>query len=232
MARFIRTQNMVQEPEGPRAFNVEDVLKKLATMEEHARRRAADALRAAREESEVIREQARKEGYATGHAEGVKQGLVEGKASGERSAADHVQKNIGPLREALQVMLAALERERVEIRGRAANDSLELAFQIAEVVAQVTLARDHVAVQRNVERAVDLLLDKSRLEISVNPACLEWIEQYIPELRERFDQIRDLALIGDPELTPGGCRVEAADGAVDATLETQMAELRKQLLEG
>ena len=41
---------------------------------------------------------------------------------------------------------------------------------------------------------------------------------------------KHVRIVADPDVSPGGCRLRSADGAVDATLETQIDQIARHLL--
>jgi flagellar assembly protein FliH len=164
------------------------------------------------DEDELIRLrlQAQQAGQAEGHKEGFAQGQAEGYAAGLAQAQAQAQ--------ALQALLVALPQAMRTADAEVAEDLLSLAIDIAQQVVSQALASDPqhmLPLVRNLLRMEPVLSGTPRLLLHADDAAL--VQQHLAE---------ELTLAGwrirtDPTIQRGGCRVHAASGALDATLETR-----------
>ncbi len=164
------------------------------------------------DEDELIRLrlQAQQAGQAEGRKEGFAQGQAEGYAAGLAQAQAQAQ--------ALQALLVALPQAMRTADAEVAEDLLALAIDIAQQVVSQTLATDPqpmLALVRNLLRMEPVLNGTPRLLLHADDVAL--VQQHLAdELSAAGWRIRT-----DPTIQRGGCRVHAASGALDATLETR-----------
>jgi flagellar biosynthesis/type III secretory pathway protein FliH len=70
---------------------------------------------------------------------------------------------------------------------------------------------------------------RSDVTIVVSPADAESARMFahsLLELKEHWEHIR---IVEEPEVSPGGCRVQWGSGSVDAALETQLDRIERDL---
>jgi len=162
------------------------------------------------EELNRMRLQAQQAGQVEGHKEGFEQGHAEGYAAGLTLAQTQAQ--------ALQTLLAALPQAMRTAEAEVAEDLLALAIDIAQQVVSQTLASDSqhmLALVRNLLRMEPVLNGTPRLLLHADDVAL--VQQHLAdELTSAGWRIRT-----DPTIERGGCRVHAASGTLDATLETR-----------
>ncbi len=167
-------------------------------------------------EAEIIhlRQQAQKAGHSEGHREGLAKGQAEGYAAGLKKAREEAQA-LHALLLALPTALRAAERE-------VADDLLALALDIARQVVRQALTTEPqpiLALVRELLRMEPTLSGTPRLLMHVDDAAL--VQQHLADdLHAAGWRIRT-----DLSIQRGGCRVHAAGGALDATLETRWARV-------
>ena len=156
--------------------------------------------RAAHEAGDI---EGRENGYARGHNEGYAAGLAQ---------AQEQAQALRTLIMSLPTALRAAERE-------VADDLLALALDIARQVVP------HLAVPAEPDQILTLVRELIHLEPALNgtPRLLLHVDDAALVQQHLAD---DLEAAGwrirtDISITRGGCRVHAASGALDATLETR-----------
>jgi flagellar assembly protein FliH len=202
-------------------------------------RRAEEIATRIRQARQAAHEQAREEGRAQGYAEGMRAGLEEGRAAGhdegyragydsghaegraqgaEQAAAESAR--LAALADACARSLAALEDE-------VGSALASLSLRIAEHIVRGTLDLEPeriVELVRQVLGAGNTGQDDA-LTIRVHPVDLELVRRYLqdehPEEKWR--------LCATESVAPGGCLVQSALGAVDATLETRWHNVKAAL---
>jgi len=166
----------------------------------------------AREEAETLREQARVDGAAQGREEGKQDALPCAVAFANAGQA-----------------LIVFEEQMI---ARYAPEMVRLALEIAEKIVIKTVAADPEIVASVLERARREVVDARRVRIHLNPADYELLAEMRPDLLTMgHDNGRVIEVVADEEVSRGGSRLETEIGVVDATVPTQIAEIRRQLLD-
>ena len=232
MSRLIRPLSGAMTADQLKPPNIEDILAKLAKLQDAAKGQAAAILRQAHISAEKIRVDTQRMAEKQGHAQGLEKGMQAGLEAGRKAGIEELRAQVEPVKALLGQLLAALDEERKSLRKRALKDMVDLALGVAETVIKSAIAHDPSVVERNLTRALELTLSKSRLEVLIHPSEVERIEKLLPDLKDRFGELEDFMIVADERVTAGGCIVRSAEGSVDADIETQLAGLRRALVHG
>jgi flagellar biosynthesis/type III secretory pathway protein FliH len=109
---------------------------------------------------------------------------------------------------------------------------VELALAIAEKVIGKAIEEDPGITASILERAKQEIIDAKRIRIWLNPADHRILAELRPDLvKLGAENGRTIEVVACEEVGRGGCRLETESGLVDATIPTQMDEIRRQLLE-
>ncbi|ANU55202.1 F0F1 ATP synthase subunit delta [Acutalibacter muris] len=191
----------------------------LAEAAEEARKLREKALAQAEEEAEELKRQAHTEGYQAGFAQGMAEGRQEAKVQREQMAAAQEKEITAFLKDAVRARDQLLEDSKQDLK--------ELALAIAEKVIHVSL-----------KSSGDILIRMIEAATAKRRRC-EWVQVYIadcdakasvntvPELTEYLsrlsDRVRVIPMTGDES---GTCIVEMPDEIIDASVSTQLDNLR------
>ncbi len=191
----------------------------LAEAAEEARKLREKALAQAKEEAEELKRQAHTEGYQAGFAQGMAEGRQEAKVQREQMAAAQEKEITAFLKDAVRARDQLLEDSKQDLK--------ELALAIAEKVIHVSL-----------KSSGDILIRMIEAATAKRRRC-EWVQVYIadcdakasvntvPELTEYLsrlsDRVRVIPMTGDES---GTCIVEMPDEIIDASVSTQLDNLR------
>ncbi len=170
------------------------------------------------DELEVIRQEAYNEGFSTGEKDGLRSGQV--KAKQEADAA-------------LAGKLASLERLMTQLMDPIAEQDQQLEVALVQLVSNMTrqvvqreLTTDSTQIRQVLREALKLLpMGAANVRIHIHPQDFELIKA----LRDRHEET--WRILEDETLQPGGCRVESEQSQIDATIETRLAQMLKQLFE-
>ncbi|HTG68737.1 MAG TPA: FliH/SctL family protein [Candidatus Udaeobacter sp.] len=171
-----------------------------------------------RTDDEAATEASRKAGYELGYAEGAAQSETE-----LREIWEH------KLSEASDVLKTAFEM-REQIIQEAEPFLVELSCAIAEKIIgqQLTLAP---------EMAIDLIrksLSRRReqgvITLCVAPGQLSFVQAAREELHFAIDSQAELQILPDSTVKDNGCVIRSAYGSIDARIDTQLAEIKRELI--
>lgn len=168
-----------------------------------------------REEKPMYIEQAQKEGYQQGKEDGFQQGY--------REMSDN-------LAHAKQIV--ALSKQDYEKRIEESEPViLELAIKAAEKIIGMTLAETNDAFLSIVKRTIKQARDNREVQLHVHPTQYAFILSQKEELDAIFPKNTDLYIYPDEDLSENSCIIESENGQIDASVDSQLHELRTKLME-
>lgn len=195
----------------------------LKAAEERAQALVTEAEAKAAEEAAKTKAEAYQEGFSRGSEDGYEAGLKKGEEEGLARYTETVSR-LQSLLEAAQEAKEGYFKDReallVELVGRVA----------AKVIAREVETRpDHIL--HLLRQSVRRLADRSRLVVHLNPADLEKVTQARAEGLLGFSGVKQVEFLADENLLMGGVRIQSGTQTLDATLESQLVEIIRGLLE-
>ncbi len=213
----------------PAPFQLTDVLAEAERTLDDARREAQRIVREAHASADALRRAAREEGYRTG----FEQGSREGRDAGRAEALDAARKDFADQQKDLiascQATIREIDAGRAAWKAAARQDLVDLAMAIARRVVRYVGEHERQAVLANLEQAVELAGARSEVTLAVNPKDADAARVFAHSLAEMNEQWEHVRVIEEPDVSPGGCRVQWGSGAIDATLETQLDRIDAEL---
>lgn len=200
-----------------------------------AREQARRIVSAARTEADQMREAAEREiagRRATLDAE-VEEALTQAREKGYREGRTQAREEV--VREArealaqLRQMAEELFAERERAWREQEGEIIGLAVDVAEKVIRAQVTVDRKMIVRTTREAISRAAEKDQLVIRVHPDDLAILEDYVGELREEFRSLGKVQIEEDRRVNRGGCVVESRSGYIDATLEGQIHQVRREL---
>ena len=163
---------------------------------------------------EKIQKQAYDEGFEQGHQAGYKSGEADLKSDQKR----------------LQSIMSLLEKPLQDLDQEIVQQLLELTTIIAGQVIRRELRADPGQVIAVVRACIkDLPIATRKISISVHPDDATLIRGAF-SIDAQMDQ--NWQVVEDPALTRGGCRIEAGNSKIDATVEQQLNRVIANLMGG
>lgn len=109
---------------------------------------------------------------------------------------------------------------------------VELALAIAEKVIGKAVEDDPQITAAILERAKQEVVDAKQMRVWLHPVDFKILAELRPDLIKMGDESgRSIEVLPSEEISRGGCRLETESGLVDATVPTQLDEIRRQLLD-
>ncbi len=147
------------------------------------------------------------------------QGFEEGQAAGRQSLA-------GPL-EAMQLKLARsieeLTGSRLRYRREAEQDVVALALAVARRILHRELTVSPEALLGLVKAALDKMEAREVHQVRVSRQDSAMVRQFF----EQMGLPQRVEVIADAGLMPGGVTIESGRGSLDASVDTQLAEIER-----
>src|SRR5579864_35624 len=152
-----------------------------------------------------------------------REAFIEGVAAGRQQAEEQIR----PAMEGLAQALAELSRLKEVVRDQATEDLIHLAVSIAARVIHREVAIDPDALTGLVKAAFAKVQSREINRVRLHPA----LEGLVHKSLEQCGAPKNLVLAADPGLKPGEFFFETAQGILDASVETQLREIERGLID-
>ncbi len=167
------------------------------------------------QEREQLIEQARQEGY------------TEGLELGRQEALRQFQANI---QESTQIIDLAKKEYDEKIQS-AENAILELSIKIAEKIISFKLTEAQENYLPLVRKGLNEVKEYEHIKIHVHPIYYEFVLSQKEELRSLVTNATDINIYANAEINEHDCFIESVFGRIDISIDTQLDQLKKRLLE-
>lgn len=188
-----------------------------------AREEAEELLVRAREqvmqEQEEIRAGARDEGYRDGYAQGTAKAMSDAVRDREATAV-RLEKEVKAFLEK-----ASLAREEMILQSR--DELVELCLAVAEKVVRVSLKSSSEVIVRMIQTATERMKRQEWVHIYISGCDVRQLSKISPALTTTLGALSQhikIIPMGDGE--DGTCIVETPEEIVDASISTQMSNVR------
>ncbi len=164
-----------------------------------------------------------------GYEEGIAQGRTEGREEGKKSATEELLPSLTAFKQAAQ-RLVVLEEQLI---SRLTPEIVRLALEIAAKVVEKQVEEDREIIASVLARAQLEIQGAQHVRILLNPVDHGALMSAHPDLiTVGEDGNRKIDVVSSEEICRGGCRIETELGVLDATIPTQLEEIKRQLLDG
>ncbi|MEH7122858.1 flagellar assembly protein FliH [Bacillus sp. JJ1773] len=200
---------------------------------EEAQRKAEEILNSARHEAELIRqqldeniqafEQEKERMAAEAHQTGFEAGLTEGREKG------YVEYH-----EVIQSAHDIVESSKKDYRSRVESSEreiLEIGIKVAQKILGKTIEENEEEILFIVRRALKEARDNQEVQLHVHPSHYDFLLSNKEELKMIFPKEIDLFIYPDDELAVSSCIIESVNGRIDASIDSQLEEIKRKLIE-
>lgn len=221
MATVIRQHEPMSQPAGRSvqgvAFNFANLNDRANEYLESVRQEAAKIVQQAHQQAEQIRKKAE----------------VNGRKAAEDTALkamdEHVGLRMNTLLPALESLIAQLNDAKAEWLRRWEESAVGVAAAIAKRIIRRELEHQPEIALDWISDALRLAAGSSSVKLYLNPDDREHLGGQIERLASSMCQLAATDIVADPNITPGGCRVETKFGEIDQQIEAQLARLQDEL---
>lgn len=226
-------------------FYSEEIINRRKEIEEEAsktiriaKEAAASTTQAAKAEAEAIRQTAlaeqqaiREKAYNEGQKEGYSVGEAKGISAGEQAAAEEIKFDWNNLMKESEALVTELQTSRMGILKSSEEEILKLALAFAKSVIKVEPLIQPEIVLKNIEAAINKVAEVDKIVMRVNMRDKSMCEDHKNKFLSRLSSVSELIITEDPNLSPGGIKIETSVGTIDASIEAQTRELEKAILD-
>ena len=173
----------------------------------------------AEQEAQEARETARQEGYRQGYADGMKKAQVEGAAAMESQRREEQQE--------VRTFLEEATRAREDLMEKVQGELCDLSIAVAEKIIHISLKSSREVIVRMIQMATERLKRREWVRIYVGGCDAKELAQIAPELTASLTGLSDhIKLIPLADDESGTCIIEMPDEIIDASVSTQIHNLR------
>ncbi|MDY0267664.1 FliH/SctL family protein [Trichloromonas sp.] len=155
---------------------------------------------------------------------------AEAYARGKREGAEEMEKRLGPTIQAFASAVEELSRLRESILKNSSDDMLRLVLAIAEQIIPCAVSLNPEIIHHTIVKALQAAADADSYHIKVHPDDMAVVMEKKPLLMASISGLKNLTVEEDSAIARGGCLVESELGQVDATIESQLDEIREKIL--
>jgi len=195
-----------------------------------ARQQAEQLLTEAQIAASELKDKAMAEGIVEGRFEGMSKGTEEGTKLGKQQALAEHKDQLTQLVNALSAGSKELNASRKHLEATASSEVVKLAVSIARRVTKRFGELDPNVLTANVSEAMKLVIQSTDVRIAVHPSQNKTLCDALPSLKLKWPTLEHVTIIEDESIQPGGCRISAGQGQVDANLDTQIDRIAAELL--
>lgn len=158
------------------------------------------------------------EGRQTGHSKGYQEGLAQGLEQGLAQA----QQQQAPVHARMQQLANEFQHSLDALDSVIASRLMQMALEAARQIIGQTPSVDSTALIKQIQQLLQQEpLFNGKPQLRVHPDDLQRVEDMLGATLS----LHGWRLRGDPTLHPGGCKVSADEGDLDASVATRWQEL-------
>lgn len=162
-----------------------------------------------------LEEEAKELGYNEGYSVGMEQGFAQ--------VHDQIE-------QAKKIVLQSKEDYK-SFLDSSEKTILELSVQIAEKIINHQVQASEETFLNVVKKAIKEARDHQEVQLRVHPKEYENLLIHKDELQGIFPKETNLYIFPDDELSETSCIIESTSGRIDASIDSQLQEIKNKLLE-
>jgi flagellar assembly protein FliH len=202
------------------AFNLEDMKLQAGKYLDQVRAQAVEIVAEAQKQADGVRKRAEGEGKQAA-MQAAEKVLDEKVGQRMQTALPALQKTIAGIADAKQAFLGHWERSTVKL---AAAIAAKIVRRHVPDMPDVTLAL--------VREGLEMAAGSSKIRIHLHPTDCDTLKGQVDRLTKELERLGPAEVVANPEVTPGGCRIETQHGAIDQQFEAQLARIEEELTRG
>ena len=98
---------------------------------------------------------------------------------------------------------------------------------MAKKVIHKEVSLDRSIIQKNINTAMTMILKSNKINVRLHPDDISYIKSH-KTAAETILKNNSIQLLEDTTIQLGGCLIETDFGNIDATIESQLDELKKE----
>jgi flagellar assembly protein FliH len=154
-----------------------------------------------------------------------RQAYESGYQAAEAATSRHADETVRAVVERLAEAVAEISSLRAETIARAESDTVRLAVEIARRILHREIALDPSALHALIKAALEKLRSQEISRIRIHPD----LEGVLRTALGQAGRTQSIEIVCDPAQPEGGAVFEISQGALDASVDTQLREIERGL---
>ena len=147
--------------------------------------------------------------------------------NGYEAGLDQAQQTLSEYQQTFEAIFSSFDHALKLIDDDVIQSITQLAIAISKQIIRRELQINSEQVVSVVREAIKLLpLDKSRLVIHLNPSDTAVVQKVF----NQDETDHSFSLSEDPSIQRGGCKLSTEDSIIDATIDSQVAQIAAKIL--
>lgn len=201
------------------AFNFDDLASEAEAYLKRVRAQAEQIVAKAAQEAIAVRKAAEAEGRQAGMK------------TIETMIDQKMAKQLETVLPALRAAVAEIEQSKHAWLGHWEKEVVHLAAAMAARVCRKEAIRDPQVTLNLLKEALELAGSNASVRILLDPDDHAALAHQVDSLVKEFSRIASAAVVADPHISRGGCRVETEFGMIDQQFESQLARMEEELIQ-
>lgn len=172
-----------------------------------------------RQEDEQLVEMSRLDGFEQGYQEGIKQAEEATRAQVEQMMAE------------AKMVLEQAYRAKDQIIQEAEPFLVDLSCAVAEKIVEKHLSDDPDYAVELIKKLLNRKREKGTISLCVAPEHFAFVQAAREELSLAVDSQAELQILPDSTVSDWGCVIRSPFGSIDARIDTQLSEIKKELVQ-
>ncbi|WP_071459443.1 flagellar assembly protein FliH [Bacillus massilinigeriensis] len=189
----------------------------------NAAKMEADSIRTAINAEKQVWETKQAKAFEEAKEAGYEAGLIEGRRVGH----EEYRENIDFARN----LVDSARKDYGDKIQDAEGVILDLSLKVAGKIIGQALKEDKDYYITFVKRALKTARDQKEVELHIHPDHYDFLLSHKEELEAVFPRDTDFFIYPNEELEDSSCLIESANGRIDATVDSQLAEIKQKLLD-
>ncbi|MGX1430618.1 flagellar assembly protein FliH [Cytobacillus horneckiae] len=206
---------------------------KVTAIIEEANDKAQEIINAARNEAENLNKEiaAAKEALKKECDEALRKaeedGYLKGLEEGRQTGFEEYSKTI---KEAMDIVQSAKEDYKSHIQS-ADNEIIQISMKVAEKIIGEQILQDDTQFRSFIKKGLKEARHYKNIQLHVHPSQYESLLSYKNELLAVFPKEQSLYIFPNDEIGEEDCLIESDTGRIDASVKSQIEEIKTKLLE-
>ena len=200
------------------AFNFGDMADQAQEYLDQVRKQAAQIVEDAQQRATAIKNQAEEEG---------RQAALN---AAERILGERVAKQMESLRPALCKSIDDIQSAKQTWLHHWQRCAVQVATEIAGLIIRREIVDRPQITMDLIKEALELAAGSAEIKLRLNPQDHESLGPQLERLASDLAQLTQADIVADPDITPGGCRVDTKFGSIDQQFEAQLARIEQELI--
>lgn len=216
-------ENHISEEEKALKEKYEETLREAEETLEEARTKAEEIVREAQESIRQAEEEASRRGYDDGYQKGHDEGHQEA----YRAMTQKMEEELDELRNQMRQIIDSVTEEKEKVLERYLDDLKRICLAVSEKIIQTSLRSSGEVIKRMIVAATDKIKKTQWAKIYISKQDSEMLvkgdSQLLKEMAHLTDNLKVVAMENED---PGTCIIELPDEIVDASVNTQMENIK------